>query len=412
LDNRFLEYDAYKQKSSVRVCIDPNELSGLLQFFIPRSEDLEKSIVSAFKLPFLFKDFDQEDQRITEKILDAISHYEDMTEEVAIQFLTSDLLKEKIKVNSTMEESIALIKEEAIRMNKELNEKHEDQKKKAEKLESDIQEIKNYMNLEREVERVRRDVESKKTQISLIKNELLQINARIKEYDTIVADRVKNASLWNKLLYSEANLYEKIRQDYVRIIDDLKKQKQTKEDELSKIIKAVHKLETFGIDGQMQGAFFERIIHPLLEFTYPKARISRNYKIANNEYDFIVIDDDLKEIVIIEAKGYAFNQKIKLGDKDSKATVNWFFRNTFPIAQKHFQEKNSNYKITASFITSVEFEKEAVAELEGLAKGKLLPTSINLYVDRTKLESMLASPKLINEFKDLERFFPIIQIWI
>lgn len=122
IDNKFIQFDAYKQQHHVRVCIEPNEFSTMLQFFIPRSEQLEKAILGNFRLPFLYREYDELEMTINEKILDAMSLYEDMTEEKAIQLLTNDSLRNKIKLDSTTEENVKLLESEFLRKNLELEE--------------------------------------------------------------------------------------------------------------------------------------------------------------------------------------------------------------------------------------------------------------------------------------------------
>ena len=119
LDFSFLEYDKFKQyndtNNKISVCLHPNEFISMLQFWIPRTEKFENAILGNFRLPFLFREVDSDSEKISMEILRAMSQYEDnekFDSELVTEILTNKALRQKIKVNNTIEENAELIKEE------------------------------------------------------------------------------------------------------------------------------------------------------------------------------------------------------------------------------------------------------------------------------------------------------------
>lgn len=122
LDYSFLEYDKYKQKVDVNqkvgICIHPNELISMLQFWVPRTAKFENAILGNFKMPFLFKDVDSESEKISIEILSSLSQFEDhqsYSKELITEILTNRALRQKIKPSNTVEENAELIKAEVLK---------------------------------------------------------------------------------------------------------------------------------------------------------------------------------------------------------------------------------------------------------------------------------------------------------
>jgi hypothetical protein len=71
IDFRFMGYDTHKRRCSslkVPMTVHPTTLIQMLQFWVPRSDELETALLESFRLPFLFQEFDSEAERITLKL--------------------------------------------------------------------------------------------------------------------------------------------------------------------------------------------------------------------------------------------------------------------------------------------------------------------------------------------------------
>ncbi len=119
LDFSFLEFDKFKQykdtNNKITLCLHPNEFISMLQFWVPRTEKFENAILGNFRLPFLFKEVDGESEKVSLEILRAMSQYEDggtFSSELVTEMLTNKALRQKIKVQNSVEENALLIKEE------------------------------------------------------------------------------------------------------------------------------------------------------------------------------------------------------------------------------------------------------------------------------------------------------------
>ena len=122
LDFSFLEYDKYKQKvdasQNVGICLHPNELISMLQFWVPRTIKFEKAILGNFRMPFLFKDVESDSEKISIEILSSLSQFEDhksYSKELVTEILTSRALRQKIKPSNSIEENAELIKDEVLK---------------------------------------------------------------------------------------------------------------------------------------------------------------------------------------------------------------------------------------------------------------------------------------------------------
>lgn len=152
LDFSFLEFDRFKQlkdnQNIISICLHPNEFISMLQFWVPRSEKLENAILGNFRLPFLFKEIDNESEKVSIEILRAMSQYEDkekFTTELVTEILTNKALRQKIKVDNNVEENAALIKDELLKKYEAaqelLNQEQEENKNLNDKLASVENEI-------------------------------------------------------------------------------------------------------------------------------------------------------------------------------------------------------------------------------------------------------------------------------
>lgn len=123
-DFRFLGFDAYKQRGisgDVPICIYPAALVQLLRFWVPLDEEFEKALFSAIRLPAVMAPVDTDAERISLKILNALSTFEniaDLPEEAVTRILLNDALRLKIATEKDVSRQIELVREALIDENR------------------------------------------------------------------------------------------------------------------------------------------------------------------------------------------------------------------------------------------------------------------------------------------------------
>lgn len=144
LDFRFLGFDAYKRKqnkNSIPLCIHPTSLIQILQFWVPRTHEFEDALLSNLSYPFLFQEFDTASEKVTLKILETLSRFEeldDLPEETITSILLNEALRIKINAAKDIEEQIQLIKEALIAENTKIKKEAEEAKRKSNMLSETI----------------------------------------------------------------------------------------------------------------------------------------------------------------------------------------------------------------------------------------------------------------------------------
>lgn len=177
-------------------------------------------------------------------------------------------------------------------------------------------------------------------------------------------------------------------------------------------------LSTFRDIGQetnlenIKGDLFEALLYPLIKALYPNAELNQNKELKENnekyEYDFILRALAYSEYVIIEAKGYKSTKTIKLGDAKTKNTLMWFFRKTFPFAQKRLQKYSDpayNFQFKGSYITTAKFEKSALDWIEQMKNSKIKPSQMDIAYDGVGLTKLLELKGLNHEKKIIEKYY-------
>lgn len=126
IDWRLVAFDRRKRSSNnlkVPVVLHPTNLVQLIQFWVPRSEKLEQSLIDSLRLPLLFQPFDPEDERATFKVLEAISRFENVGDlpEVSIKnILANQALRARIQeADASNDEVFELVREEFLIEHKE-----------------------------------------------------------------------------------------------------------------------------------------------------------------------------------------------------------------------------------------------------------------------------------------------------
>jgi hypothetical protein len=190
VDFRFLGFDKYKRKKAGedlnQICIHPASLIQMLQFWEPRSEEFEEAIINNIRTPFLLNNFNIESEKVTLKILETISRFEDLEdlpEETISSILVNKALRNKVGSVESIEEQVDLVKNAIIEQNRLAQEEAKTEKKKAQKLQNEVEsKDSKIQNLESEVSKLQevRQEEEKKSRSFESRIEELEKNRKFK----------------------------------------------------------------------------------------------------------------------------------------------------------------------------------------------------------------------------------------
>lgn len=107
VDFSLLSFDRWKTRRGrhaadggrVPTCIHPVNLVQMLGFWLPRSERYDDAVVEALRLPFYFEPFDSQAERVTLRIIDVLSRFEDvgdLSEETIASIVLDDGIRLRI----------------------------------------------------------------------------------------------------------------------------------------------------------------------------------------------------------------------------------------------------------------------------------------------------------------------------
>lgn len=120
VDYGLISFDRHKRRGSkagVPTCLTPASLIQLLQFWAPRTEELERALVGAMREPLLFLGFDGDSEQVTLRILKAISRFEnigDLSESSIANVLTNEALRSRLDESEPDDDADAVVVESAV----------------------------------------------------------------------------------------------------------------------------------------------------------------------------------------------------------------------------------------------------------------------------------------------------------
>lgn len=121
IDWRLIAFDRKKRAanaSTLPVVLHPSNLIQLVQFWVPRSQQLEDSLVDSLRLPLFFQSFDPEDEKATIQVLQALSRFEnvdDLPDATVRSLLTNRALRGRLKeADISNDEAFTLVREELL----------------------------------------------------------------------------------------------------------------------------------------------------------------------------------------------------------------------------------------------------------------------------------------------------------
>jgi len=144
VDYRLLGFDHRRRAQevgSVPVCLHPTNFVQMLQFWVARSEELDRALLGSMQLPFLFRDFDQEAERVTLKILAALGRYSDaemLPEDTVTAVMLNRALRERIADQEDPVEEQSLVRAAIVEENARISQDLQAMAERVAKLEADV----------------------------------------------------------------------------------------------------------------------------------------------------------------------------------------------------------------------------------------------------------------------------------
>ncbi|MBA2311492.1 MAG: hypothetical protein H0V97_01685 [Actinobacteria bacterium] len=137
VDYRLLGFDSYKERrrQQLPVCLHPTVLVQMLQFWVPRTVQLEEALLSSIRLPFLFQEFDPATERVTIKILKALSRIEgssSLSGDTIRRMMIDDELRRRMRSEEDVEKQIQFVRDEFVEQEARLRRENEDLKRRLE----------------------------------------------------------------------------------------------------------------------------------------------------------------------------------------------------------------------------------------------------------------------------------------
>lgn len=166
IDFRLLGFDNFQCKArgnGIPICIHPANLVHLLQFWIPRTPELEKAIFSSIRLPFFVQEFDLESEKAAIRILETLGRFEnveDLSTDTVRNLLIDKGLKQRLIGEENVEKQIKLVREALIEEYREMEEEFKITRQKASELGEAIQKKDEIIQqLDQEVGRLRSEID-------------------------------------------------------------------------------------------------------------------------------------------------------------------------------------------------------------------------------------------------------------
>ena len=100
-DQRFIRFDrskGHESEDGIPLCVHPASLIQLLQFWVPRTPEFEEAVLSGMRA-FVTHDFDPEAERVTIRIMNVLSRFEnadDLTSDTATTLMMNQALRQRV----------------------------------------------------------------------------------------------------------------------------------------------------------------------------------------------------------------------------------------------------------------------------------------------------------------------------
>lgn len=125
IDWRLISFDRSRRnvsRAKLPVVLHPSNLLQLVQFWVPRTPQLEESLIDALRLPLFFQSFDPEDERATVKVLESLSRIEnvyDLPEPTLKKVLANQALRGRLRdAEASNDQVFELVRDELLSVHK------------------------------------------------------------------------------------------------------------------------------------------------------------------------------------------------------------------------------------------------------------------------------------------------------
>lgn len=295
LDYGLLSFDRYKQKIDktvkIGVCLHPNDLISMLQFWVPRTQNFENAILGNLRLPFLFKEIDSEGEKVSLKILEALSFYagsDEFSSEQIVEILTNNAIRQKIKPSSTVESNAELIKEEIFKKYDEASQKLKEEEHKNILLNETVSNIQTQLSELTNIVSSFIEKEQKRTEEILI---------------TYQSSKVAEITQKKKEIENQIEICKKIKEQYDDLIERAQKEFLVESNTLSVKLRTFFNKEKLNI--------IEKSIH---DKYYNKTKVFENNarlsKLSQELESLLVPNENENIIIFCENKNAAIFNKL------------------------------------------------------------------------------------------------------
>ncbi len=176
VDYRFLIFDRYKSNKvfMTPICMLPSQFIQILRFFVPRSAQLEKMILSTVRFPLIAREFDPRAEEITLRILKQLTRFEgisDLSVETVQGVITDQALRSRLGSEPSISEA-----EEAEVIESALAQQLRDYEEVVRKKDKQIQElVKSIKTRDQEIEDLRSELRRVKEDLTRYEEEQQQL---------------------------------------------------------------------------------------------------------------------------------------------------------------------------------------------------------------------------------------------
>jgi hypothetical protein len=216
IDFRFLGFDSFKRRNNrheVPLCVHPTPLVQMLQFWIPRTPQLEEALVASIRYRFLFFDFDARAEAATIRILATLSRFEgvgDLPRDTIARLLMNQVLRQKLTAEGGIEKQIEAVRDalvdEGRRVSAELAATRQKADELKERVEGGQEEIERLRARERERVVALSKVTAELSREQRLRSEVVERLARIEEESEKRTVEIARADAWQRFLLRASTL--------------------------------------------------------------------------------------------------------------------------------------------------------------------------------------------------------------
>jgi len=156
----------------------------MLQFWVPRTPQFEEAMLSSMKLPFLFREFDPDAERVTIRILEILGRFEnvgDLPQETVTSVLLNEALRQRLSAESDMEKQVQLVKEALIEEYQKTYQKLKETVEEAESLKGKVvQKEVTIQKLQQEMSSQKQELEEERKARKALEGKVQKLEERLR----------------------------------------------------------------------------------------------------------------------------------------------------------------------------------------------------------------------------------------